>query len=587
VEVWKQRRKALGRRPSPSRAHPLIDDVPERNTAPDRRALPDGRGLTALPHGERHPGLAGTVLRLQRTAGNRAVAGLLRPPTVQRHNSWEHALLGDTDPRRLGDAAVSNASRKHVIASEWERMKFFQNDPFRDPTARFPDIRWIRLRASGLWVSNGELNALGDYLPDPRAYDTLPASQMVAVVQKMRGMVMGSAGAEFGLHDNVMAGAADHWMPGRAGEVKALDEATASLGTNRYAGLVARNACHFAPFSWQRWALYHSQAQDEARSHFDGGRALAPLRAVDTDAGEHQRQAILSNGYADHFLQDSFAAGHLVNKTLVMQWFADYLMSLPWLSRPWLGVPTDDVLKRVGSKAQPGIAGLDRYGRPPAAGTADTDRWTERSAIDPQTAQERYTQEGRVAGSGVSGTGAEREANYQAYLTMLNSSFMQLSAGAVHDYFNQHGLLVENDNGDRIAVGGDDTMLSKSGPAGAAIAGQAAAMSRQAITDILRTGKTEWTVDRIFGFVPQRVVLLLPKGAQQTLSLAEFQTDVVHDLCVKQLFPQLLGIIPGGDSTAAEIVRFLGPELVEGGVGSTAPAPAGDYPVPVGGGRPG
>jgi hypothetical protein len=544
-------------------------------------AAPDQRTVPALVRGgARHPGLAATVLRLQRSAGNQAVAGMLRPVTVQRHNSWEHALLGDTDPRQLGAAAVSNQSRKHVIAGEWERMKFFQNDPLRDPTSRFPDIRWIKLRASGLWVSNGELNALGDYLPDPTTYDTLPASRMIPVVQKMRGMVMGSAGEEFGLHDDSMTGAAEHWMPGRAGEVKALDSATAQLGSNRYAGLVARNACHFAPFSWQRWSLYHTQAEEEAKQHFDARHAITPLRVVDTSAGEHQRQAILNNGYADHFLQDSFAAGHLVNKTLVMQWFADYLMNMSWLSRPWLGMPTDDVLKRMGSARQPGIAGLDRYGKPPAAGSSGMDRWIGIDATDPQTAQERYPREGRIAGSGVSGTGAEREANYKAYLTMLNSSFMQLSAGAVHDYFNKHGLLVENDNGDRIAVGGDDTMLSKSGPAGAKIAGMAAARSRQAIDDILKTGQTAWTVDRIFSLVPQRVVMLLPKGDRQTLSLAQFQANVVHGLCTNLLFPQLLGILPGGDSTTADIVRYLGSELVEGGIESTARPPVGDYPVP-------
>lgn len=527
------------------------------------------------------------LAHLQRTAGNRAVAALLRPVSVQRHNSWEHALLGDTDPRRLGGAAVTATARKHVIADEWERMKFFQKNPFNDPTQRFPDVRWIRLRASGLWLSNGELNALADYLPDPASYDALPAATLVPVVQKMRGMIMGAAGQEFGLHDDSMAKAADHVLPGRGGEVKALDNATAGLGSNRYAGLVARNACHFAPFSWQRWSLYHTEAAHEARQHFDGLRAVTPLRVVDLSAEEHQRQALLKNGYADHFLQDSFAAGHLVNKTLVMQWFADYLRNMSWLTAPWVGVPTDDVLARVGSARQRGIAGLDRYGRPPTAGASDMDRWTGTDAIDPQTAQERHPRQGRIAGSGVTGTGAEREANYQAYLTMLNSSFMQLSAGTAHDYFNSKGLLVENDNGDRIAVGGDDTMLSRSGPAGAQIAGQAAARSRQAIDELLTTGQTEWSVDRIFGFVPQRVVVQLPKGGQHTMSLAQFQTDVVHDLCVSLLFPQLLGLLPGGESGTADIVRYFGSELVDGGVESTARQPLGDYPVPANGPGPG
>src|SRR4051812_1553991 len=105
----------------------------------------DQPAATALVAGVRHPELRGRGVSLQRAAGNRAIAGLLRPVTVQRHSSWEHALLGDTPPKLLGSAAVTNESRKHVLAGEWERMKFFQNNPYADPTRRFPDVRWIKL----------------------------------------------------------------------------------------------------------------------------------------------------------------------------------------------------------------------------------------------------------------------------------------------------------------------------------------------------------------------------------------------------------------------------------------------------------
>jgi hypothetical protein len=528
--------------------------------------------------GVRRPGLGPAVTTLQRSAGNRAVAGLLRPPTVQRHSSWEHALLGDTPPAQLGSAAVTNAARKHVLAGEWERMKFFQRNPFADPTSRFPDVRWIKLRASGLWVSNGELNALGDYLPDPGAYDTLTAATLIPVLQRMRGGIMGAAGNEFGLHGDDMKGGADSsWLPGAAGEVRSLDDATAGLGSNRYAGLLGRNACHFAPFSWQRWSLFHTEAADEARLHHQAQGATAPLRVVDTSVAEHQRQALIKNGYADHFLQDSFAAGHLVNKTLVMQWFVDYLNGLNWLDRPWLGMPGDEVMARMGSRRQPGVAGLDRYGRTPAAGSADDDRWLGTDAVDPQTAQERYPREGRVDGSGVSGTGVEREANYQAYLQFLNSAFLNVATGAAHDHFNAEGLLVENQNGDRLAVGGDDTLLSKSGPLGATVAALAAAKSRQAIDDILRTGETTWTVEEIFKFVPQRVVLRLPAGGEHVMSLAEFQNEVVHDLCRRLLFPQLVGLLPGNPK--GDLIRYFGSEMVEGGVEGSPRLPMGDYPV--------
>jgi len=528
---------------------------------------------------------------LQRAAGNRAVARLAKPGPaaesaaelarlpVQRHSSWEHTLLGDTPPRTLGAATVSNASRGHVLADLWMRMRFFQTDPRLNPTGRFPDVRWVQLRASGLWVSNGELNGLGDYLPDPNAYDTMPAERLIPVLQRMRSGILGVAADEFGLPGHDMAGMAEHWMPGAAGEVKALDAATAGLGTNRYAGLLSRNACHFAPFSWDRWALYHNEAADAAVAHFRAGTARTPLNTVDTSVEEHQRQAVLKNGYADHFLQDSFAAGHLVNKTLVMQWFVDYLNGMNWLDRPWVGMPGADVMARMGSARQRGIAGRDRYGHGPTSRSSWEDRDFGTAATDPQTAQERSSRAGRVAGSGVSGTGAERERNYQAYLKFLNSAFLQMSAGAVHDFFNRHGLTVINGVGARMRVGGDDTLLSGSSEVGAELAGRAAEESRTAIDDLLRTGSTPHTTDSIFQLVPQQVAVARVSGGEEILSLAQFQVDVVRPLCFSTLFPELV------DGLTGAAVRMFGSEMVEGGVSvdSGVPPPVslgpGDFPA--------
>ena len=149
---------------------------------------------------------------------------------------------------------------------------------------------------------------------------------------------------------------------------------------------MARNACHFAPFSWQRWTLYHNEAREEALAHHRLGHDVAPIKDIDTSVEEHLRQAILKNGYGDHFLQDSFAAGHLVNKTLVMQWFVDYLNALSWWARPWFGLPDADVMARMGSAAQPGISGQHLYGRTPSATeTSRADRALGALPTDPQT----------------------------------------------------------------------------------------------------------------------------------------------------------------------------------------------------------
>lgn len=557
--------------------------------APERAASP-GRPHRLFDRTRDHragPGSVRWVLRLQATAGNRATTALLgRSLTVQRHSSWEHTLLGDTPPARLGQAAVTRAGRGHLLSQEWARMMFFSQNPGGDPRGRFPDVRWIQLKASKLWVSNGELNALADYLRGAEAYDTLPRDTILPVIQRMRSGIRAVTGGEFGLRGSHMEGQAEHWLPGAGGELKALDKATESLGPNRYAGLVARNACHFAPMSWERWALNHNEAREEARAHFAVRTEVAPIKDIDVSAEEHQRQAILKNGYADHFLQDSFAAGHLVNKTLVMQWFVDYLNTLSWWARPWFGLPDDEVMATMGSAQQPGIAGLDRYARTPSdTATAGADRASGRGATDPQTAQERADREGRVAGSGVSGTGAERERNYQAYLRFMNSGFLQKAAGAAHDHFNERGLTVANAAGTEMRVGGDDTMLSQSNQVGAETAGEAARLSRQAIDDIVNTGTTAISVAQIFGLVPQFVVVSSAGGKTTRMPLADWQQNVLHDLCIRELFPDVVATF--SENT---VVRTFGAEMVSGGIsidsGRPPPPEIGDFPTPSGPSRP-
>src|SRR6202041_3447454 len=97
----------------------------------------------------------------------------------------------------------------------------------------------------------------------------------------------------------------------------------------RYCAVLARNSGHFAPFSWYRWRAFHL-----------GARELVARPATETGA-ERAALGLRAGtwaGYADHFLQDSFAAGHLVNKTLVIQWYIE------WLAAAGVSYPGRDVL---------------------------------------------------------------------------------------------------------------------------------------------------------------------------------------------------------------------------------------------------
>lgn len=112
-----------------------------------------------------------------------------------------------------------------------------------------------------------------------------------------------------------------------------------------YLSGLARNACHFAPESWIAWKDYHDQAIKLAKTAFDDKQEAATLRvraeqiedpivkeSYLTKAGELEassaklaNEAYLNNGFGDHYLQDSYAAGHLINKTQIMQWYVQFI----------------------------------------------------------------------------------------------------------------------------------------------------------------------------------------------------------------------------------------------------------------------
>jgi hypothetical protein len=270
---------------------------------------------------------------------------------------------------------------------------------------------------------------------------------------------------------------------------------------------------------------------------------------------------VLKNGYGDHFLQDSFASGHLVNKTLVMQWFAQYVRSMNWLDEPLLGHPSREALSMA---QEGGIAGQHLYGKSPSAtATSTADRERGVAPTDPQTAFERTDADRRRQGVGGSGKG---ENWYVAFRRFLNNAFLQAAGNDVHDWFNKRGLLVSNDRGDEFYVGGDGTLLNENvaGSLGVWLTSEAARLSRQAIQDLLHHGRTAITVDEIFGYVPQYIWAPRPEGETmaapgpgaptwQKKSLAEWHDEDLHSICMAVIFPQV----------ASSFINLVGARVVQ------------------------
>jgi hypothetical protein len=131
-------------------------------------------------------------------------------------------------------------------------------------------------------------------------------------------------------------------------------------GETDYSAGLGRNACHFAPESWHSWAKYHTTARTLAQSartkqvlaeQLDAEaddliQKRRPLDAQDKlgeaikprkESKDESNEALLQNGFGDHFLQDSYAAGHLINKTQIMMWFVNWLDAHPKNRKSWSG----------------------------------------------------------------------------------------------------------------------------------------------------------------------------------------------------------------------------------------------------------
>ncbi|MGI8664666.1 MAG: hypothetical protein ACR2N4_01295, partial [Jatrophihabitans sp.] len=446
---------------------------------------------------------------------------------VQFHLSFEHRALGDMDVLDIIEISNGGPRRAALLQRQMDLQWLWHVDPESVTEEQIeqqcPGIRTLRLRGSDLLVTYGELNALPDYLSSGAQADLAPRDVMLPILQFVRqethiqfARLLGHGGASQPFKDAVYA---PHWflpdMLDLLGESLAIDTLTSRLGADgidHYAGLLARNACHFAPFAWHRWQASHEAARLLAgQAHAEGN---TDRRAQLT------HDAWMQNGYADHFLQDSFAAGHLVNKTLIMQWFVEWAAS-----KSLVPVAEWNAVQNMVPDRQPGIAGRHLYD-PDYAGISN----------DPQTSEDQASYAARMNNTGlVLGASTTLDDAYQDYFYFLSSLIAQSASGAIHDYYNEHSLSVASvAQPQPYAVYGDHTLLSgNNGSAGAEATSFAAKLSQQGVAEILDTGQSQTTARSIREHFPTQV-----KSGSNLLSL-EHWNETQQGFCVEKIFPTL------------------------------------------------
>ena len=452
-----------------------------------------------------------------------------QPPVLQRYMAWEHSLLGDLDPALVQATAAGHP--EHVRCYR-DLLGELGRKPRQADQARLraghPWLDTVRLPGSGLVVTLGELNVLPDYLGRPEEIEAAPLAFLGPLIQSVRSWSIAELGRPAAPLPRLLPAPLPRLLPGslrypllgplaesaEIAAITALGQRRGFAPSHQYASVLARNAAHFAPFSWYRWHSFHLMARSLiARSATVRGNDRETLRL----------RARICAGYADHFLQDSFAAGHLVNKTLLIQWYIE------WLADAGISYPGRDLLDTLTVARQPLLHGPGHYDRAAArlgemtggrAGAVPGPPW------DPQDVADAPTVADRIAASGVTGaTDADRRDAYAAYLTMLRSGTVQLAVKVAHEYLNKRSLVVAaGPHGPAFRLHGDHTLLA--GGEGALRAARAAEASRRAISELLRDGETEVSSWDIFDSFPDHV-----QQDGRLVSLSEWHRGGLRDLC--------------------------------------------------------
>lgn len=409
-------------------------------------------------------------------------------------------MLGDLRTVDFAAIAAGGANRNAFLGQVQQYLELWKTNPKAvtpdQITKHFSNIRPLVLRGSGLVVTYGELNTLADYLASPAELDALPESYLLPILQQVRQE--GYAWVSWVMENKpiteklYLGGFADSvadtfgWDTAdsiwETLKMEAFTQAFGPRGIDHYNGLLARNACHFAPHSWYRWEQFYLQARGFAReAHFATGDRRARLTNL----------AWIHLGYADHFLQDSFAAGHLINKTLVMQWYLD------WVAPTWSAVPDWDLVQFMTLARQPDLSGRPLY-------SAFANPAGRGNVRDPQTASEHWSLASRMQAAGVQPNGSTPESSYKRWLAFLGNGVVQLSSNSVHNHFNDSSLWVSSQaHPQAFQIYGDNTMIR--GGDGYQIASQTAQLSQQSIIELLDKGSTAVTAADIAKNFPTKV----------------------------------------------------------------------------------
>ncbi|MFN6567012.1 DUF4157 domain-containing protein [Dendronalium sp. ChiSLP03b] len=316
---------------------------------------------------------------------------------IEKENSEENWKQATLLTNQLEEAKAKKEDVKHTLMQEMDRLVKWKDNPKavevgktvtekgeaaqdadteiveKGKVKKGKDDKWqvpyviIPCQDGEIVATYSEINTLPDLFGNPEAIAKTPKANVFSLLQGVRQQsyieldniykeLFGQSRSE--LHNKVKVdddftqaqGPRAQAVVNKAYEVRTesqVNDATFRQGdeSEAYFAALERNACHFAPESWTSWERYHTKARELANLALNGKRFVQKAQdmglpdaaaQLEEEVADYTNQALLQNAFGEHYLQDSFAAGHLINKTKIMQWF------VAWLNKQDKGLGTFD-----------------------------------------------------------------------------------------------------------------------------------------------------------------------------------------------------------------------------------------------------
>jgi len=422
-------------------AHELVHVVQQANSVDSGHN--EGLTLWSAPSAE-HEAVAASRAALDGALGGGLGSRTGSQPVLQRYEAGEHVQFGeagDALKELVGKQAfqykVKPGEMPRVIAAKFgvteEDLRAANSDKLRTWKATSPAGGTVRgfdagdmilippaindtvrealktkelsFTLGGESVDYGQGIAMGDLFKDPEHILAAPD----ATLKELKDLIQ---------KDKPRPGAvtAEEW-----------DRVTGPVTGGKFSDLALHNESHFAP-SNPALATVSGKSTADNKSSWEKYHALA---ISESQAG-HKDKALAINAFADHFLTDAFASGHLFNKRDVMETFNRQL-------------PVD----AKGKFTPASVAFFDVVAARAFTGAVKTEF----------SKYETVTYEG-----GFFRPNINSDSRFSKLLQGIHSKepdiLSSVAAKAVHDTLNREpgGVEVENNMGDKWTVSGDASL---------------------------------------------------------------------------------------------------------------------------------